>query len=422
MLALAVSSPAFATVVVNAPLNGSTVGSSVKFSASANTGCSKGVAAMGIYVDNSLRYQINGASVNTSIPISAGGHNVAVQEWDFCGGSTNSSLHLTVSTAAAGVYVSIPTNGSTVAAVSTFAATSTTSCPSGVSAMGVYVNGSLKAVQQGSSLNTQVSMGSGIQNPVIQSWDNCGGSAQKQITVTVGQGGGNNLANLQAVGGWNQWGELSPSYNICNAPCGGEVTWAMYQHQKNTPSGNGTMFNIGGTKPYSDVLWSLKLIGQGTQLNIPDTNRTIIPNIHNMTYTADIYPANMSAVQDIELDVNLYQDGVGMQWGTECNHLNGGVWDIWNNIDAHWVPTSIPCNLNNQQWNHVSFTVQRQSNNDLTYKTITVNGVTYSINQTVAPFPVPSTWYGMTANYQLDGNYRQAGYSTTLDNLSVTYW
>jgi len=51
-----------------------------------------------------------------------------------------------------------------------------------------------------------------------------------------------------------------------------------------------------------------------------------------------------------------------------------------------------------------------------------VNGTTYNINQTVAPFSVPSGWYGMTVNYQMDGNYNQTPYTTMLDNLSVTYW
>ena len=106
----------------------------------------------------------------------------------------------------------------------------------------------------------------------------------------------------------------------------------------------------------------------------------------------------------------------------ECNHLNGNVWDIWNNVNVQWVHTSIPCTLNDKSWNHVSFQVQRESNNDLTYQSITVNGTTYTINQTVAPFAVPSGWYGMTVNYQMDGNYAQTPYTTMLDNLNITYW
>ena len=419
MLSVAISLPAFATVVVNSPTNGATVGSSVYFAASGNTSCSKGVAAMGVYVDDSLRFQGNGASLNTTLTLSSGSHRIAIQEWDFCGAASNTSMSITVSNQA-GVNVTSPANNSTVSAVAPYAATASTSCPSGVAAMGIYVNGSLAYTQQGSALNTQLPLNSGTQQTVVQAWDNCGSTSKAAVTVTVASG--TKLSNLQSVGGWNQWGELAPTYNICNAPCSG-VNWSMYQHvQSNSLSGNATQFNIGGSTPYSDVLWSNKLIGQGTTLNMPDTNKTILPAIHHLTYDTDVYVGNFSVTQDLEFDVNIFMNGVGMEWGTECNHLNGGIWDIWNNVNAQWVHTTVPCTLNNQAWNHVSFQVQRESNNDLTYQTITVNGVMYTINQTVAPFPVPSSWYGMTVNYQMDGNYRQAAYMTMLDNLSVTYW
>ena len=419
MLAVTTASPAFATVSVSSPANGSTVSTSVEFAASASTGCSSGVAAVGIYVDNNMMYQVNGTSLNTTLTLSPGSHKVAVQEWDYCGSSSNTPLGITVSTSA-GVSVTSPADNSTVSSVVPVSATAATSCPYAVAAMGVYVNGSLVAKQNGNSLNTSVSLPGGTQKPVVQAWDNCGGTTNTAVTVNVASG--TKLANLQAVGNWNQWGQYPPNYNICNAPCAG-ITWAMYQHDSsNSLSGNATQFDIGGTTPYADVLWSNKLIGQGTTLNMPDSNQTILPNINHMTYDADVYINNLAVMQDLELDVNLYMYGVGMEFGTECDHLNGNVWDIWNDVDAHWAQTSIPCTMNDKTWNHVSFTVQRESNNDLTYQTITVNGQTFTINQTFAPFSVPSTWYGMTVNYQMDGSYQQASYSTVLDNLSVTYW
>ena len=343
----------------------------------------------------------------------------------------------TASPAFATVSVSSPANGSTVPNNVRFAASANTDCSSGVAAMGVYVNGQLEAKQDGSSLNASVYLGGGTQTAYVQEWDYCGGATNTPVTVTVAgdsgrtpsnpgraaaTGGGTRLSNLQAVSNWNQWGQYPPKYDICNAPCPG-IEWSMYQHYNaNSLSGNATKFTIGGSTPYADVLWSNKLIGQGTTLNMPDNNRAIIPNIHHMTFDGDIYVENISVMQDLELDMNLFMDGVGMEFGTECNHLNGNVWDIWNNADAHWVHTSIPCNLNDQSWNHVSFTVQREANNDLTYQTITVNGQTFNIYQTVAPFHVPSSWYGMTVNYQMDGNHNQSTYSTVLDNLAVTYW
>jgi hypothetical protein len=66
--------------------------------------------------------------------------------------------------------------------------------------------------------------------------------------------------------------------------------------------------------------------------------------------------------------------------------------------------------------------MQREPNNDLLYQSITVNGVTSVINKTVAPFPVPQGWWGMTVNYQMDGNYRMASNTTYIDKMNFTYW
>jgi hypothetical protein len=55
------------------------------------------------------------------------------------------------------------------------------------------------------------------------------------------------------------------------------------------------------------------------------------------------------------------------------------------------------------------------------YQSITLNGVTTNINKTYAPFTVPSSWYGITVNYQMDGDYKQSANTTYLDNLSLTY-
>jgi hypothetical protein len=419
MLTFALAAPAFATVVISSPSNGQTVSSTVQFVATANTNtCSNGVAAIGVYVDNSLIYHVNGTSLNTSLNLSSGTHRVAVQEWDFCGGATNTPINLTVSNQA-GVSVTSPTNGSTVGSPATYAATATTSCSKGVAAMGVYVNGQLAYVTQGATLNTQVPLSGGTQNTVVQEWDNCGGSSTTPIQVTVG---GTTLSNLQAAGGWNQWGELPPVYDICSAPCGG-VTWSMNQHISSPSfSGNATQFNLGGTTPYADVLWSNPLIGDGTTQNLPDKNHTLLPSVHHLVMDTDVYVTNLSVTQNLEFDVNMFMNGVGMEWGTECNHLATGTWDIWNNVNATWVSTSAPCKLNDKAWNHVTLQVQRETNNDLTYQTITVNGVVYNINQTVAPFAVPSGWWGMTVNYQMDGNYKQAANTTYLDKTSVTYW
>jgi hypothetical protein len=420
LLALALTAaPALATVTVSTPTNGATTGISVQFAATGATSCSKGVSAMGIYVNNVLKYQVGGASLNTTLFLDPGWNGTAIEEWDYCGGSSSTAVTIDV-TNQAGVSLSSPANGATVSNPVSFVASATTSCSKGVSSMGVYVDNGLAYTVNGAQLNTQLTLGAGGHQTVVEEWDNCGGAATKSAYVTVG---GTTLSSLQGTGGWNQWGELPPDYNICTTdPCGG-VWWSMYQHDSSfSLSGNSTQFNIGGSTPYSDVLWSNPVLGQNSTQGLPDTGHTLLPTLHNFTYDAYVYVTNLSVTQSLEFDVNMYMGGVGMEWGTQCDYLGTGQWDIWNNVDAKWVPTGTPCKLQNDTWNHVTVQVQRESNNDLLYQSITLNGVTYNINQTVAPFQVPSGWWGMTVNYQMDGNYKQASNTTYLDKFSLTYY
>jgi hypothetical protein len=411
--------PAFATVVINSPSNGGSYSTSVPFSASASTStCSSGIAAMGVYVDNGLDYTVNGTSLNTSLNVGQGTHNVVVTEWDYCGGATTTARTITVN-AGSGVSVSAPASGATVGSPASFVASATTGCSAGVSAMGVYVNNQLVYTVQGSQMNTQIPLGSGNnQYVVVEEWDRCGGAATKVLNLNVNAG--QMISAIQGQTGWIQWGELPPVDDVCN-PCNG-VTWSMAQHQNNISlSGNATKFTIGGSTPYADALFSNPIMGQNSTI-LPDTNRSVIPNLHNFTYDTYVFVTNAGVTQSLEFDINQYPGGgVGLEFGTQCDHLGSGDWDIWDNVNARWVPTGSPCNLINNGWNHVVLQVQRQSNNDLLYQTITMNGVTYNINRTMAPFPVPGSWYGMTVNFQMDGNYNQSPNTAYLDNFNVTY-
>ena len=97
LASLLIASPAFATVTVTSPANKSTVTSPVHYVATATAStCASGVASMGIYVNNTREYVVNGASLNTTLTLSAGTYNTVVQEWDKCGGSTTETIDITV--------------------------------------------------------------------------------------------------------------------------------------------------------------------------------------------------------------------------------------------------------------------------------------------------------------------------------------
>jgi hypothetical protein len=410
---------AFAGVTVTAPANGVTVQGSVNYVASATTSCSKGVASMGIYTaPGVLAYVVNGASLNTTLTLSPGTYNTVVEDWDYCGGAGTTPIIISVS-AQSGVYVTSPANNSTVSSPANFSATATTTCSKGVASMGIYTApGQLAYVVSGASLNTGLPFGAGKYNTVVEEWDKCGGAATTPITITVK---GNAFPNVQHSGGWAGYGQGPPDFVDCSpSPCDG-ITYSMAQGIKSPSlSGESTQYNLGGTAVYSDALFNNHLIGDLSSQGVLDANHTLVPTLHNFTYDVYFYGSNLAASQALEFDINQFFDNLGFIWGHECRIAGGHEWDVWNNVSQQWIPTGIACNPVGNSWNHLTIQVQRTSSNQLLYQSITLNGVTGTVNQYYDPGSAPG-WWGITVNYQMDGNYEQSPYSVYLDQLTFGY-
>ena len=185
-------------------------------------------------------------------------------------------------------------------------------------------------------------------------------------------------------------------------------------------SGKATQFNLGGTTPYADALFSAQLMGQNSP-QLRDSDHKLLPTIHNFIYDSYFYVTDASITQVLEFDISMYMDGIGMIWGNQCNYLGDKSWDIWDNVHGHWYSAGVPCKFTNG-WNHVTIQVQRESDNTLLYQSIELNGTVYTLNKTTAPGTASSQWWGVTANYQMDGNSKQSSNVTYVDNFSVTYW
>lgn len=415
---------AFSTVTVSSPGNGSTVGTAVNFVANSSTSCAKGVASMGVYPSaNWLVYVGNGSHLNTTINLNPGTYNAVVQEWDYCGGASTAQVTITVKQNA-GVFVTSPANNGTINGAVNFVATATTTCPKGVASMGVYTApNQLAYASNGANLNHSLSLSPGTYNTVVEEWDYCGGAATTPVTIKV-TGAGNTFYNLHAQGGWNAYAQQPPSYGDCNGckPSGPGTTWAMNKGV-NSPaiSGNSTQFSIGGNMAYSDVLWNNHLIGDLSSQGLPDKNHTLVPQYHNFTYDVYFFGSQLGNSQALEFDVNQFFNGMGFTWGHECRIAGGNVWDIWDNKNAKWVSTGIPCYPLVNQWNHLVIQVSRTSDNQLLYQSITLNGQTHTLNKYSAPFSAPG-WWGITVNYQMDGNHGQYAYNVYVDKLNFTYY
>lgn len=185
-------------------------------------------------------------------------------------------------------------------------------------------------------------------------------------------------------------------------------------------SGSAGEFYIAGSVPYSDALWNNHLIGPLSTQGKFDSDGTLVPSLHNFTYDVYFYGSNLELAQAVEFDVNQFFDNMGFIFGHECRIAGGNQWDVWDNQNARWVPTGVPCYPNDNAWNHVTIQMQRTSGNELVYQSITLNGQTSTLNWTFGHGSSPG-WKGITINYQMDGNYRQDSYKVYLDNLTFTY-
>jgi hypothetical protein len=255
--------------------------------------------------------------------------------------------------------------------------------------------------------------------------DSKGLSKQQSLQMTVAAAPitnrGNSFSNLQNSAGWGEYGQGPPDFVDCSpSPCDG-ISFSMAQGIKSpSMSGSSAQFNLGGMADYTDALFNNHLIGAFSSQGMPDNNQTLVPSYHNFTYDVYFYGTNLELSQAVEFDINQFFDDLGFIWGHECRIAGGHEWDIWDNLNAKWVPAGIACNPVDNSWNHLTIQVQRTSSNQLLYQSITLNGVTSPVNQYYKPGPAVN-WYGVTINYQMDGNSQQSPYTVNLDDLTFTY-
>jgi hypothetical protein len=338
-----------------------------------------------------------------------------------------SLLILSCATSAlASVYVSAPGNNSNVATTVQYVATASTSCSKGVAAMGIYTAPYQLAYKVGGAkLNTLLTLNANTTYyTMVQEWDNCGGSASTPVTIHVGGGSGGGSGktfyNLDKGGGWNGFGMLPTAYNICSN-CSPKVTWSRWTGIKSPSlSGSSTQHNVGGTTQYADAFWNNHLIGDFSTQGLPDSSKSLVPSLHNFIYDVYFFGTNISASQALEFDINQFFGGKSYIWGHECRIAGGHQWDVWDNQAKHWHATGIPCNPLNNAWNHLTIQVQRGNDGSIRFQSITLNGVKSYPNFT--SWPIGTSWYGVTINYQQDGNYKQSAYSIWLDKLNFSYW
>ncbi len=177
--------------------------------------------------------------------------------------------------------------------------------------------------------------------------------------------------------------------------------------------GASAQFWLGGSTPYSDVLWHKTVLDS--------TQAAVSRNVHFFIYDLYFYTDNGAAAQSIEWDVNQFLDGRSYIFGSQCSYRSKDTWDIWDNANKKWVSTGVSCGaLQSNTWNHVTLEFERTTDNQLHYIAMSLNGTRHYLNMYYPS--TATTWNGVTVNYQMDGDFKQTNYSTWVDKMTLTYW
>ena len=175
------------TVTVLSPKASSDSGSPVFYEAYATSpSCASGINAMRIYSAPGVNaYTVDGAHIETFLPLKAGTYSTVVQAWDNCGGVAKTPVNITVNSNA-GLSVFLPSSSSVDIPVHVAASVQNPECSGGISAMRIYTaSGTTPYTIDSNQLNTFVNLLPGMYGLTVQAWDNCGHVYKSQLTETA---------------------------------------------------------------------------------------------------------------------------------------------------------------------------------------------------------------------------------------------
>lgn len=186
-------------VIVTSPMNGGLTISPVKVVATGFSGFP--VTAMQVYVDGVLTYNVGSATLNASISVAPGSHQLAVKGWDNSGRSFMKSLSITVDQPVAAISVSSAT---------------------------ILVGGSITASSTGSSdpfgsiTASQIDFGDGtvVSSATASHQYKAAGTYVVKATVTDNLGASSTAATTLTV---------KPQYVVISSPTGGTITTRWVQ-------------------------------------------------------------------------------------------------------------------------------------------------------------------------------------------------
>ncbi len=208
---------------------------------------------------------------------------------------------------------------------------------------------------------------------------------------------GASVYSLEKQSGWAK----------CSCPTP-DTAPGSYQQWINSPSldGSSMKLSLSGTTPYRNSLWYKGIGGTTAQ---------------HFTFDLYFYITQPGYSEALEFDINQYVGGKAYIFAHQCSPKWSYNWDVWDPYNHTWVHTGISCpTFPAYKWNHVVIQVERTWDQKLHYVSITFNGVTHYVNKYMTP--TNTSWYGLSVDFQMDGDYAQHDYSTWLNKVNLSYW
>lgn len=202
--------------------------------------------------------------------------------------------------------------------------------------------------------------------------------------------------NIEEMTGWYLYPDLG--HPVCSARPSLTSNPSL-----SSPSGK---FYLGPTGQYNNCLWPI-LLGSST-------------SVSNFKLDAYYRLSNPAYSQGVEFSSNHH---VGTSWykfSVQCSYFKGHF-SVWDTKGARWSATTIPCKrpaLNS--WDHLTVNTSI-SNGKAVFTSLTLNGVTHSINQSFYPSKkATSASYGV--HFQMNGDLYAHPYYAYVDQFTYTAW
>ena len=299
------------------------------------------------------------------------------------------------------ITINSPSDGATVSSPAPIVASA--SAPDAIYTLRLYVDGKSILFSFTDSINQYIWMPTGAHTVEVVAEDLAGyiSTASIQLNVTTQDPG---VSNVQNLPDWQSCSAQLVTGLTCAAGLGTAVSSIQAHQSSPSLDGSALKFSLGGAHPYSNELY-WNPIGGGN-------------NVSHFTLDLWFYVDTGDAPQALEFDVNQAFGGTRWTWGTECDFNQTGKWNIWDDADNVWVPTSVPCErFPSQSWIHLIWNFERVGN-QVHYLTLNVADSEYTID---TYYTAQSKWYQEEIDFafQMDGNYKQEPYDVWLDKVTL---